>query len=314
MAKAHRSKNTLKSTLEQHKARLGKKKEELERASKQSAEREKQKKKKGKGKAVQRSPIIPFSITDRILLVGEGNFSFARSLFSHPVLRSLPPENVIATAYDSEEICYEKYPDAQEIVEGLRAKGVVVLFDIDATALEKYSVLKGTQWDRIVWNFPHAGKGIADQDRSILSNQVLLLGFLRSVSPFLAPGPPPSIRGRRKKKSDDDSDEEEQESGDEETHTLSTRGTVLVTLRNVPPYTLWDLPKLAKSPPTSHQDNPKYSILRSFQFHRESWPGYAHRMTKGFVEGTGTGADREKLSGKEAGEDRCWEFYLAPSE
>lgn len=73
-----------------------------------------------------------------------------------------------------------------------------------------------------------------------------------------------------------------------------------------------DLPKLAKSPPSTHQDNPTYSILRSFQFDRDSWPGYAHRMTKGFSEGTGTGADREKLSGKEAGEDRCWEFYLAP--
>jgi 25S rRNA (uracil2634-N3)-methyltransferase len=51
-----------------------------------------------------------------------------------------------------------KYPDAQIIVQGLREKGVEVLFDVDATKLEKVSALKGRKWDRIVWNFPHAGE------------------------------------------------------------------------------------------------------------------------------------------------------------
>lgn len=164
MPKAHRTKNTLKSTLEQHKSRLGKKKEEAERAAKQAARKEKEKKnlKKGKGKAALRAPVIPFSIGDRILLIGEGNFSFARSLFLHPALKSIPPENVTATAYDSEAICYEKYPDAPEIVKELRGKGVTVLFEIDATALEKYSQFKGKKWDRIVWNFPHAGMSFSN--------------------------------------------------------------------------------------------------------------------------------------------------------
>jgi 25S rRNA (uracil2634-N3)-methyltransferase len=110
----------------------------------------------GKGKAKQRQTIAtnPFSPTDKILLVGEGNFSFARSLLLSP----LPPHNITATAYDSEDECYTKYPDAHEIVRGLRETGVCVLFGIDATRLEKCAGLKRRRWDRVVWNFPHAGE------------------------------------------------------------------------------------------------------------------------------------------------------------
>lgn len=105
------------------------------------------------------SSTIPFTASDTILLVGEGNFSFARALFSsgHETLSHLPPSNVTATTYDSEDACYGKYPDAKEIVQGLREKGVKVLFDIDARRLEVCKELKKQTWQRIVWNFPHAG-------------------------------------------------------------------------------------------------------------------------------------------------------------
>lgn len=117
---------------------------------------------KGKGKATTpRRSIIPFKSTDTILLIGEGNFSFARSLI-HPEATTLPlplpPNNITATAYDSEEECYTKYPEAQDIVTGLKERGVEILFGIDATKLEKVGALKGRRWDRVVWNFPHAGK------------------------------------------------------------------------------------------------------------------------------------------------------------
>ena len=86
-----------------------------------------------------------------------------------------------------------------------------------------------------------AGKGIADQDRNILSNQVMLLGFLQSAAPLLSTGPIPVVHVAKKKKSEDD------ESGDEDApgksqelaNAPAPRGTVLITLRNVPPYTLW---------------------------------------------------------------------------
>lgn len=106
-------------------------------------------------------PTIPFLPSDDILLVGEGNFSFARALAFHPPsgsgLEDLLPQNITATAYDSEEECYVKYPEAKDIVQNLRERGVEVLFNIDATKLDKISGVKGRKWDRVVWNFPHAG-------------------------------------------------------------------------------------------------------------------------------------------------------------
>ncbi len=115
-----------------------------------------------------KKPTVPFQPTDTILLIGEGNFSFAHALIVHPPptsgLEHLPPGNVTATAYDTEQECHDKYPDAKENVKALKERGVEVLFGVDATRLEKVAALKGRNWDRIVFNFPHAG--------------VFLLGYL----------------------------------------------------------------------------------------------------------------------------------------
>ncbi|KAK7063900.1 25S rRNA (uridine-N(3))-methyltransferase [Favolaschia claudopus] len=274
---------------------------------------------KGKGKEVippHRPPTIPFRATDRILLIGEGNFSFARALIRSPPvveLAHMPAKNVTATAYDAEDACYEKYPEAAEIVQDLRAAGVEVLFGVDATQLGRVPALKGRKWDRIVWNFPHAGKGITDQDRNILSNQLLILGFLRSAADFLVVGPlPETFRPKKRKPTGDDEEDEPENpedtmtSEDSTIRAVASRGTVLITLRNVVPYTQWDVPRLAKNPPPqtgSTAPNPPYTVVRSFAFQRSIWNGYEHRMTKG---------ERAQGKGKtgEGGEDRTWEFCL----
>jgi 25S rRNA (uracil2634-N3)-methyltransferase len=89
----------------------------------------------------------------------------------------------------------------------------------------------------------NVGKGIADQDRNILANQVLLLGFLRSAPHVLVQGPMPVAPAKRKHISDDDDEDDAPEaltgSDDEAGETTASRGSVLITLRNVPPYTLW---------------------------------------------------------------------------
>ncbi|KAJ3482957.1 hypothetical protein NLI96_g6632 [Meripilus lineatus] len=310
MAKGKKS--SLKSALVSQQTRL-KKKQEVAEAAKLTEQKSKSKRNprdKGKGKA-QPLPTIPFKATDKLLLIGEGNFSFARALVVNPpdALQFLPPENITATAYDSREECFSKYPDAAQIVEQLSAKGVKIVFGVDATKLENCSVLKNRRFDKIVWNFPHAGKGITDQDRNILSNQVLLLGFLQSASNLLNLGPKPNATRSKKKKArgSDDEDDSGTDNGEGMSQTASSRGTILITLRNVPPYTLWDLPQLAKSPPPSKSPNiprnPFYTQLRSFVFHREIWKGYEHRMTKGErAHGQGTTGV--------GGEDRTWEFYL----
>lgn len=162
---------------------------------------------------------------------------------------------------------------------------------------------------------------------------------------MLALGPVPSyVTAKKKKKTDEDdedtADEEEPEDtmdnpDEEEEHaffvapeeTVQTRGTILITLRNVPPYTLWyycplgqlrlfteatidyrDVPRLAKKPPApttgSTPSNPPFTLLRSFEFIRGMWKGYEHRMTKG-ERAHGTGRTGE------GGEDRTWEFCLS---
>lgn len=85
---------------------------------------------------------------------------------------------------------------------------------------------------------------------------MLILGFLRSAAKLLALGPVPSFSvSKKKKKLSEDNDEEEEEmySPEETTHaegdgeyeffvpddTVPSRGTILITLRNVSPYTLW---------------------------------------------------------------------------
>ncbi|OAX42083.1 hypothetical protein K503DRAFT_406817 [Rhizopogon vinicolor AM-OR11-026] len=311
----HKKKTSLKATLQSQQARLKNK----QKASHAAEAAEVKGKRKGKGKAPPLRPTIPFTPTDKILLIGEGNFSFAHALIVDPPssLEHLPPSNITATAYDSEQECYDKYPEARSNVNTLRERGAEVLFGVDATRLEKCSALKARRFDRVVWNFPHAGKGITDQDRNILSNQMLILGFLCSVVNYLVEGPVPTpdLPKKRKRPADDDDDEggviddaTDEDIGASSPSTVHpTRGKVLITLRNVPPYSVWDVPRLAKTPPKptslGNPPNPNYKLLRSFVFHRNMWKGYEHRMTKGErAHGQGTTG--------EGGEDRTWEFCL----
>ncbi|KAH7103767.1 hypothetical protein BKA62DRAFT_784672 [Auriculariales sp. MPI-PUGE-AT-0066] len=246
------------------------------------------------------SGVVPFSATDRVLLVGEGDFSFALALVSDSAL-AIVPENVIATTLDNEDLLREKYPETVgKNIEALRHRGVQVLCGVDATKLEACKSLKARTFDKIVWNFPHVGKGISDQDRNIRENQQVLLAFLAKVSSF--------IRKRRRSENADDNiedDEEDHNPTDTSPSRSGTRGTVLITLRDALPYTLWDLPRLAKRPP--NPENPRYVLLRSFAFARNHWRdlGYSHLHDQGHVDGIAVG---------QSGEERTWELAVADPE
>jgi 25S rRNA (uracil2634-N3)-methyltransferase len=158
-----RNKSSLKGALHSQQSRL-KEKQKATQVAEQLAKRIAVSQGKGKGKAKQGTlpprVTVPFCPNDQILLIGEGNFSFARALIQNPPpdLEYLPGKSITATAYDTEDECYAKYPEARDIVLTLKEKGVEVLFGVDATKLEKVSALKGRVWNRIVWNFPHAGE------------------------------------------------------------------------------------------------------------------------------------------------------------
>ena len=109
---------------------------------------------------------VPYKYNDQILLVGEGNFSFALGLVRYfKKLKSKHGSksssasttaaqnreatvdassekrtihnygNIYATSYDSEEQVYAKYPEARDIITELKQNGVHVVHSVDATNL-----------------------------------------------------------------------------------------------------------------------------------------------------------------------------------
>ncbi|KAJ3020691.1 hypothetical protein HKX48_000355 [Thoreauomyces humboldtii] len=156
----------------------------------------------------QRPPVFPFVEWDSILFVGEGNFSFA-----HAVAEKLHGAcTIVATSFDDHETLNAKYPDAQEHIDAIRELGGTMHYGVDATNLTKWKAGKKSTFSKIVFNFPHVGAGIKDQDRNIFANQQLLAGFFQSALSKLAIG-----------------------------------GEILVTLKTGEPYDSWDMKTQAKS-------------------------------------------------------------------
>ncbi|CAG8451442.1 6712_t:CDS:2 [Ambispora leptoticha] len=204
----------------------------------------------------------PYKQGESILLVGEGNFSFACSLAEHILTTG---ETITATSYDNEELVYEKYEDARENIKILREYGATVLFEIDGTLLEKYKVLKGKRFDKIIFNFPHVGMGIKDKDRNILANQKLLQGFFSSSSKFL--------KSSVLHPAEDVAD-----------------GEIHVTMKTGPPYDEWNIRKIAKSTGI-------LVIKETIPFLVDQFPGYQHRRTLGFKDGMSKCGNEEKGGG-----------------
>ncbi|SMQ55737.1 unnamed protein product [Zymoseptoria tritici ST99CH_1A5] len=199
-------------------------------------------------------PTIPFQAEDRILLVGEGDFSFAKSIVEHHGCC-----DVTATCFDRQEELYEKYkPQAEEHVKYLEDEGQTVHYGIDATKLDKIKALKkqgGGRFDVILFNFPHVGGKSKDVNRQVRFNQELLVKFFNTGMELLAP-----------------------------------EGTIVVTLFEGEPYTLWNVRDLGR--------HTGLEVRRSFKFMAEAYPGYSHARTLGNIEGGGgwKGEDREARS------------------
>jgi 25S rRNA (uracil2634-N3)-methyltransferase len=118
---------------------------------------------------------------EKCLFIGEGNFSFAVAM-AHSIHRA---DNFISTVFDSKEICCEKYPDAVENIEILEDMESLILFEVDATQLHKTAALKKKKFDKIIFNFPHVGLGIKDQELNIRANQKLISQFFESAQKLL---------------------------------------------------------------------------------------------------------------------------------
>ena len=213
------------------------------------------------------TPTIPFTPIDRILLIGEGDFSFSASLLTTHACTSLT-----ATSFDDRTTLLQKYPQSASHIQMLEVEpDCTVLFGVDATKIGKPGIKgsggkevrkarngvegAGPGFDKIVFNFPHVGGLTRDVDRQIRHNQELLLGFFGAAVPLL-------------------------------TRDCESEAAVIVTVFEGEPYQKWDIRGLAR--------DTGLRVGRSFRFSAQAYPGYRHARTLGNIEGGGgwKGEDR----------------------
>ncbi|KAI9799684.1 MAG: hypothetical protein M1825_004419 [Sarcosagium campestre] len=172
------------------------------------------KKRQEKSQSSQRTPqhlkrsSIPFEKDAQILLIGEGDFSFAASLHtSHACI------NLTATTLLTHEGAVSQHPLAAQHIATLERGDQRVLYEVDAVRLDRRREVRlgRGKWDCIAWNFPHTGGKSTDVNRQVRANQELLVGFFKAALPLLAP-----------------------------------QGTVVVTLFVGEPYELWNVRDLAR--------------------------------------------------------------------
>ncbi|KAJ3045066.1 hypothetical protein HDV00_011791 [Rhizophlyctis rosea] len=122
-----------------------------------------------------------FTRTHKILLIGEGDFSFAQALATALGTTS----NITATSFDSQSDVFKKYPSARDTLQQLKSKIATILHSIDARTLSQNSkIASSSPFDRIVFNFPHVG---GSQTEDVAENQALLSDFFAECLNLLSP-------------------------------------------------------------------------------------------------------------------------------
>ncbi|XP_038881536.1 uncharacterized protein At4g26485-like [Benincasa hispida] len=123
-----------------------------------------------------------YSSRHRILLVGEGDFSFALCLAKH----FGSARNIVATCLDSQDDLEKKYSDGLRNVRELEERGCLVFYGIDVRNMSTHFFLRTQRFDRIIYNFPHVGFLFReDSFCQIQLNKELVEGFLKNARVLL---------------------------------------------------------------------------------------------------------------------------------
>ncbi|XP_077237529.1 uncharacterized protein LOC143879188 [Tasmannia lanceolata] len=137
--------------------------------------------------------IKHYSNSHRILLVGEGDFSFALSLAN----AFGSATNMVATSLDNQDTLESKYSYAIGNVRELEEMGCLILYGIDATKMSTHFFLRTQRFDRIVYNFPHVGFRYPEGSNFQIQRATIMGGRQSRRMPFsshysrLAPISPP---------------------------------------------------------------------------------------------------------------------------
>ncbi|KAG5980482.1 hypothetical protein E4U55_003981 [Claviceps digitariae] len=135
-----------------------------------------------------------------------------------------------------------------------------LLYNIDATKLP--TAVTRPPYNHILFNFPHVGGKSTDVNRQVRYNQELLVSFFGSALKALAPG-----------------------------------GSIVVTLFEGEPYTLWNIRDLAR--------HAGLQVEKSFRFQAAAYPGYKHARTLGVVKNK-----KGETGGGWKGEERASRSYV----
>ncbi|XP_025626731.2 uncharacterized protein [Arachis hypogaea] len=127
--------------------------------------------------------VTHYSSDHQILLVGDGDFSFSLSL-----ARSFgSASNIVASSLDSYDDVTKNYKQAKSNLDELKQLGACLYYGVDATKMKYLLELKMRRFDRIIFNFPHAGfHGKEDNLTVIKKHKDLVLGFFKNASCMLS--------------------------------------------------------------------------------------------------------------------------------
>ncbi|XP_009605900.1 uncharacterized protein At4g26485-like [Nicotiana tomentosiformis] len=128
--------------------------------------------------------IQHYSSFHEILLVGEGDFSFSLCL----ALAFGSASNIVASSLQSHDEVIKMYKNGKLNLEKLKSLEGTVLHGVDATKMQLHPDLANRKFDRLIFNFPHAGfHGSENNNRLIHLHRNLVVKFFGSARKRLRP-------------------------------------------------------------------------------------------------------------------------------